>query len=219
MKNLFAITMMVMAVAAMGPGCEMGASSRVNPPSAADVDAAQAARPDPAPNDAATPSGLHILEAANTTPEEFLWQARPVVVFADTAADPAFLMQIKALQDLPKPLIDRDVVVITDTDPAAGSAWRRQVYWAVPLAVSAFFSWLMVLISRTSNVEPEPASYSMYLILLLGPFALQLAMASFVFRCEACGWCGNTYRTWWRKGTFWCPHCSAHYQDGKRLPE
>ena len=85
MKNLFAITMMVMAVAAMGPGREMGAPSRVNPPSAADVDAAQAARPDPAPNDAATPSGLHILEAANTTPEEFLWQARPVVVFADTA--------------------------------------------------------------------------------------------------------------------------------------
>ena len=100
-----------------------------------------------------------------------------------------------------------------------GSSWRRQLYWALPLAVSALFSWLMVLITRASKVEPEPASYSMYLILLLGPFALQLAMASFVFRCESCGWLGNTYRTWWRKGAFWCPHCNAHYQDGKRRPE
>ena len=127
MKNLFAITMMVMAVAAMGPGREMGAPSRVNPPSAADVDAAQAARPDPAPNDAATPSGLHILEAANTTPEEFLWQARPVVVFADTAADPAFVEQLAALRRDPLPLLLRDVVVITDTDLAAASPWRRQL--------------------------------------------------------------------------------------------
>lgn len=152
MKNLFAITMMVMAVAAMGPGREMGAPSRVNPPSAADVDASQAARPDPAPNDAATPSGLHILEAANTTPEEFLWQARPVVVFADTAADPAFLMQIKALQDLPKPLIDRDVVVITDTDPAAGSAWRRQLH---PRGFS------LVIIDKDGQVKQrKPAPWS-----------------------------------------------------------
>ncbi len=115
-------------VAAMGPGREMGAPSRVNPPSAADVDAAQAARPDPAPNDPASASGLHVLAAADTTPEEFLWQARPVVVFADTAADPAFLAQITALQDLPGPLIDRDVVVITDTDPDRPSPWRRQLH-------------------------------------------------------------------------------------------
>ncbi|NHF72516.1 DUF4174 domain-containing protein [Paracoccus xiamenensis] len=128
MKNLFAITMVVMAVSAMGPGREMSAPSRVNPPSAADVDAAQAVRPDPAPNDAATASGLHILEAATTTPEEFLWQARPIVVFADTAADPAFLLQIRSLQDLPAPMIERDVVVITDTDPAAASVWRRQLH-------------------------------------------------------------------------------------------
>ena len=71
---------------------------------------------------------LRVLPASEADPAEFTWQARPVVIFADTAADPSFLVQIKALQDLPQPLIDRDVVVITDTDPAAHSAWRQQLH-------------------------------------------------------------------------------------------
>ena len=71
---------------------------------------------------------LSVLAASEADPAEFLWQARPVVIFADTAADPAFLAQITALQDLPGPLIDRDVVVITDTDPDRPSPWRRQLH-------------------------------------------------------------------------------------------
>ncbi|WP_199258360.1 DUF4174 domain-containing protein [Paracoccus binzhouensis] len=70
---------------------------------------------------------LTVLPAAEADPAEFLWQARPVVVFADTAADPAFVEQLAALQRDPAPLIARDVVVVTDTDPAAASAWRRQL--------------------------------------------------------------------------------------------
>ena len=70
---------------------------------------------------------LSILPASEVDPAEFMWQARPVVIFADTAADPAFVEQLAALQRDPMPLLLRDVVVITDTDPAAASLWRRQL--------------------------------------------------------------------------------------------
>lgn len=70
---------------------------------------------------------LTIMPASEADPKEFLWQARPLVIFADTAADPAFLDQIRAVQGDPQALIRRDVVVITDTDPAENSVWRRQL--------------------------------------------------------------------------------------------
>ncbi|MDS9468437.1 DUF4174 domain-containing protein [Paracoccus sp. MBLB3053] len=70
---------------------------------------------------------LRILEATEVDPEEFMWQARPVVIFADTAADPSFVEQVAALQRDSVPMNARDVVVITDTDPAAGSVWRRRL--------------------------------------------------------------------------------------------
>ncbi|MDF1853962.1 DUF4174 domain-containing protein [Pseudooceanicola sp.] len=62
--------------------------------------------------------------AADVTLEEFAWVNRPVVVFADSPADPRFIHQMRVLNALPQELIDRDVVVITDTDPAAESAIR-----------------------------------------------------------------------------------------------
>ncbi|UFM63549.1 DUF4174 domain-containing protein [Paracoccus sp. MA] len=70
---------------------------------------------------------LTVLPAAEADPAEFMWQARPVVIFADTAADPAFVEQLTALQRDPAPLLARDVVVVTDTDPATASVWRRQL--------------------------------------------------------------------------------------------
>ncbi len=59
--------------------------------------------------------------------EAFKWIARPVVVFADTPADPAFQEQIELLDARIGALVDRDVVVITDTDPDARSELRRKL--------------------------------------------------------------------------------------------
>lgn len=59
--------------------------------------------------------------------DEYLWTARPVVVFADTPADPAFRLQMELLLERPEALIERDVVVIVDTDPAARSAVRLKL--------------------------------------------------------------------------------------------
>lgn len=58
---------------------------------------------------------------------DFLWQARPVVVFADTAEDPRFIEQMQLLNENVPALADRDVVVLTDTDPAAKSPLRQRL--------------------------------------------------------------------------------------------
>ncbi|NNK79290.1 MAG: DUF4174 domain-containing protein [Litoreibacter sp.] len=61
------------------------------------------------------------------TLEEFLWLKRPVVVFADTPADPRFREQMALLEARLDALADRDVVILTDTDPAAKSALRMKL--------------------------------------------------------------------------------------------
>jgi F420-dependent methylenetetrahydromethanopterin dehydrogenase len=63
-------------------------------------------------------------DAADLTLEEFQWIARPIIVFADTPADPRFIEQMQLLAERPDPLLERDAVIIIDTDPAARSAIR-----------------------------------------------------------------------------------------------
>ncbi len=58
---------------------------------------------------------------------EFLWTHRPIVVFADTPADPRFRQQIDMLLEGEEAMRDRDVIVLTDTDPGARSAIRSQL--------------------------------------------------------------------------------------------
>jgi hypothetical protein len=58
---------------------------------------------------------------------EFLWLKRPVVVFADSPEDPAYETQMRLLASDPAALEERDVVVLTDTDPAAKSAIRQKL--------------------------------------------------------------------------------------------
>ncbi|MEM1007027.1 MAG: DUF4174 domain-containing protein [Pseudomonadota bacterium] len=59
--------------------------------------------------------------------DDFLWTHRPIIVFADTPADPRFQQQIDMLVEGEAAMRDRDVVVLTDTDPTARSAIRSQL--------------------------------------------------------------------------------------------
>ena len=59
------------------------------------------------------------IDAAGVTLNDFLWLKRPIVVFADTPNDPAFQRQMQRINADLAPLEERDVVIITDTDPAA----------------------------------------------------------------------------------------------------
>ncbi len=63
-------------------------------------------------------------DAAEIELDTFKWTARPIVVFADSANDPAFRRQIELLQSRKQELVERDVVLITDTDPDARSDLR-----------------------------------------------------------------------------------------------
>lgn len=65
--------------------------------------------------------------AGDSELDEFLWVNRPIVVFADTPADPRFQQQIDMLIEGEEAMRDRDVVVLTDTDPAARSPIRSQL--------------------------------------------------------------------------------------------
>ncbi len=48
---------------------------------------------------------------------EFLWTARPLVIFANNALDPRLLRQLRDIEGRQQDLDERDVVVIVDTTP------------------------------------------------------------------------------------------------------
>lgn len=77
--------------------------------------------------DAGEAPGLRILEAAEVNPDEFLWTARIVAVMADSPNDPAFIQQMREIEARAEDLIERDVVVIVDSDRASGSVLRQRL--------------------------------------------------------------------------------------------
>lgn len=58
---------------------------------------------------------------------DLLWVARPVVVFADTPNDPRFAQQMQMLEERTDDMADRDVIILTDTDPEARGPLRREL--------------------------------------------------------------------------------------------
>ncbi len=66
-------------------------------------------------------------EASTTDLNDFLWTHRPIIIFADTPADPRFQEQLALLAERPGPLLERDVVIIVDTDPDARSDIRTEL--------------------------------------------------------------------------------------------
>lgn len=76
--------------------------------------------------------------------DELIWLARPVVVFADSPNDPRFRQQMDLLTERPDELAERDVIVLTDTDPSAESALRTR------LRPRGF---MLVLIGKDGEIE------------------------------------------------------------------
>lgn len=68
-----------------------------------------------------------IRDGTDASLEEFRWVARPVVVFADSPNDPRFVQQMEEIRARESALAERDVVVLTDTDPSARSDLRREL--------------------------------------------------------------------------------------------
>lgn len=68
-----------------------------------------------------------IMDGADVDLTQFLWKKRPLAVFADSPNDPQFVRQMELLQDGLEELRERDVVVLTDTDPSENSELRAQL--------------------------------------------------------------------------------------------
>lgn len=73
---------------------------------------------------------LSILASAPLAGEEldgYLWQKRPIVVFANSNQDPNYIRQMQYLHDDADLLEERDVVILTDTDPSGQSNLRTKL--------------------------------------------------------------------------------------------
>ncbi len=57
----------------------------------------------------------------------YRWLNRLIVVFSDSPNDPRFSEQTELLLLRPGELLERDIIVLTDTDPSADSHLRRQL--------------------------------------------------------------------------------------------
>lgn len=68
-----------------------------------------------------------VFDAGDVTLADLKWIARPVVVLADSPEDPAFKRQMELLEARQGELVERDVIVITDSDPGAGSELRKKL--------------------------------------------------------------------------------------------
>ncbi len=68
-----------------------------------------------------------VFDASEIDLADFQWIARPVVVFANTAANPAFEEQLALLADDIDDLVERDVVLITDTAPDTPTELRTKL--------------------------------------------------------------------------------------------
>lgn len=68
-----------------------------------------------------------VFDAADIVPEDFVWIARPIVVFAQSPNDPMFIQQLALLTERIDALAERDVIVITDTTPEPASELRKQL--------------------------------------------------------------------------------------------
>ncbi|MFY0681265.1 MAG: DUF4174 domain-containing protein [Thalassovita sp.] len=77
--------------------------------------------------DATEPVEFPLTITEELTLEPFLWTSRPIVVFADNAADPRFEEQMRFLEADLEALAVRDSVVLVDTDPALRSALRKKL--------------------------------------------------------------------------------------------
>jgi hypothetical protein len=71
------------------------------------------------------PTSTAILSADTVNLNDFLWLKRPLVIFADTPADPRYIEQMGYITERLDVLTALDVVVITDTDPDARSELRK----------------------------------------------------------------------------------------------
>jgi hypothetical protein len=74
---------------------------------------------------------------------QFLWKKRLLIVFSDSPGDPRFIEQMTLLEARVEDLVERDVVLLLDTNPAAESELREKFRPR---------GFMLVLIGKDNNV-------------------------------------------------------------------
>ena len=77
---------------------------------------------------AAGAAELAVIDGAAADLRDYLWKMRPVAILADSPSDPRFIEQMERLERDAAELTERDVIVLTDTDPESGSALRERLH-------------------------------------------------------------------------------------------
>jgi hypothetical protein len=98
------------------------------------------------------PEAGMIVPAADITLDSLMWLLRPVVVLANSPADPRYVQQMAYIEERIDALAERDVIVITDTDPAARSSVRQ--------ALRARDFMLVVMAKDGTIVTRKPSPWS-----------------------------------------------------------
>lgn len=91
-----------------------------------------------------------VFDATDITLADFIWTARPIVVFAQSPNDPQFKQQMDLLTARIDDLAERDVIIITDTSPTPPSALRTS------LRPRAFMLAIIGKDGRTALRKPAP---------------------------------------------------------------
>jgi len=68
-----------------------------------------------------------VFTADEITLDDMQWQLRTLVVFGRGANDPLFLEQMDLIAEDAEDLAERDVIIVTDTDPDTLSELRRKL--------------------------------------------------------------------------------------------
>jgi len=85
-----------------------------------------------------------IFSTSDVDLEEMVWVARPLIVFADSPLDPTFRQQMALLKEGLDIILERDVMVVVDTNPELKTALRENLR-------PKGFVW--VLIGKDGNVK------------------------------------------------------------------
>ncbi len=68
-----------------------------------------------------------LMKGSDADLETFRWTHRPVIVFADSPNDPRFAQQVSLLEAGAAELAERDVVILTDSDPSVLGPLREKL--------------------------------------------------------------------------------------------
>ncbi|PCJ74828.1 MAG: hypothetical protein COA53_08560 [Rhodobacteraceae bacterium] len=94
-------------------------------------------------------AGIAIAQESGDPLAQYKWVSRPLVIFAESPFDPRFVLQMEMLAEDPDVLLERDVVILTDTEVDAYGPLRERL---------RPYEFTLVLLDKEGNVVLRKSS-------------------------------------------------------------